>query len=256
MDSIGSPFLAFVATRDTDLPDTDLVLVAAEDLGLEMALEPATEPGRQIYLVEGEERVQVVAMRAPIPDLATRPRGPTSLPPAVLTTARSHLVLSSVDLLAYQEQAGLRAARTLMSVATAAVMAGCDPIAAVVGTSQVFHRADVFRSLAEIAARDATAPAPFLVDITSEAERRGRISLLTHGMADYGGVEEIAMTCGADDTDALAWFYSLVEYFIDHPSTAIPTGDTIGRDGEEELLVRREPNPSGRGLPVFRLDLP
>ena len=50
--------------------------------------------------------------------------------------------------------------------------------------------------------------------------------------------------------------FGLVRWMLSDPNKHLPTGDTIGRDADEKLVVQRVPNPTGRGPEVIRLDLP
>lgn len=258
MDWTGTSFISFVVTDSTGLPDPDAVVRRAKelDIGLEVDLDPDGDPSRLGFRLEGGEYVGVVAMDVPIPDLAAHPSGPTSPPPETLLAARSHLIVFTMDLLGVQEQVGRMAARTLMAVVTSSVMAGTDAVAVSVGAGGVFHQADLFDALATSAARSAQLPALLIVDVTSEAEPDGRVSFLTHGMELVGRDEELYVTCRLGDRGGFDWFCSLIEHLADEPTMVLPTGDTIGRDAEEQVVIRHQLNPTGTGAPVMRLDLP
>ena len=256
METTGSSVAAFIVTDSMGAPDVDAVLRRASELDLPLEVEPGDDPARVGFRLEGGELVGVVAMDSPIPDLDDHPSGPTSPPPELLRAARSHLLVHSTDMLALQERAGALAARTLMSVVTAAIMAGTEAVAALVGSGRVYHRADVFDALAASAASTAELPALLLVDVTSAAEPDDRISFLTHGMELVGRDEEIYLTCRLGDRDGFDWFCALIEHLVDEPSTVLPTGDTIGRDADEQVVIQHQLNPSVAGAPVMRLDLP
>ena len=72
-----------------------------------------------------------------------------------------------------------------------------------------------------------------------------------------GREEELFLTCPQRTKTERDWVFDLVNMLVADPTYNFPpTGHTVGRDANERILVKREPNPTGSGLPVVRLDLP
>jgi len=95
-----------------------------------------------------------------------------------------------------------------------------------------------------------------LVDITWAIEPSGGASILTHGLGRVGRHEELFLSCSRLTTSELDLIVALVDALVTDPNYELPpSGDTIGRDAAERIPVRREPNPTGSGLPVVHLDL-
>ncbi len=141
-----------------------------------------------------------------------------------------------------------------MAALTAAVIAGVEPVGAMLGHGVLFHHPEVFAELAIAYASAGELPIEICVDVTAAHEPGGRMSFLTHGMQRYGH-EEFYITAPVKGQGALDFTLSMMRWMITDPTANLPTGDTVGRTAEEKILVQRTPNPTGEGPEVIHLDL-
>ena len=245
-----NPFVTFVVTDSLEPPASAQIIARAAELGLGLTPESSDHEHIDSFRVEGDMLRGVVQMRAPIPDFENYPTSVFSPPLEQLQAARSHLILTTVGL---PSDPVMR--RTLQAVLCAAVVSATQAIA--VGLGHGWYAASVLDSLAEGASRDASPSGLLLVDITCVTEPSGATSFLTSGMDRAGREEELFLTCPQRTKTERDWVFDLVNMLVADPTYNFPpTGHTVGRDANERILVKREPNPTGSGLPVVRLDLP
>jgi hypothetical protein len=80
------------------------------------------------------------------------------------------------------------------------------------------------------------------------------MSFLTHGLGRYDR-EEFYMTAPIEGRGALDFLLMLTRWMIVDPDKHLPTGETVGRDANERVVIQRVPSPIGEGSEVIRLDL-
>ena len=80
------------------------------------------------------------------------------------------------------------------------------------------------------------------------------MSFLTHGLQRYGR-EEFYVTASVDGQGSLGYVMSLVRWMVHDRDKVLPTGDTVGRTPEEQIVVQRVPSPIEGYPPVIRLDM-
>jgi len=107
-------------------------------------------------------------------------------------------------------------------------------IVARLGDSVVFHRTRVFAS------------AEVTVDITVDAT--DRMTLATRGLSDHG-CAEVEVRCGLWGPGGIDFLDSIVRWLLADPERPLQTGDTVGRTGDEKVMVIREGE-------LIRIDLP
>ncbi len=253
------PELAFIVTNSTTLPDATKIVERAGELGQKIARIPGLDLHTLDFELESGEQLGVRLMTEPIPDLADCPTGPTSAGLDKLLEAPSHIIVHVPSL-------GSDPMKAMVALAalTTAVMSATEAVAAMLGDGVVFHREEVFVSMAEAGAATGTPPPLLLVEITVAPEDGDRMSFLTHGLTLTGRDEELYVTCSHQGDMGLNFVFSLIEEFTEDPNftyetgsmVPYPTEDGIGPDVNEPLLCQRQANPTGEGPPVMRIDLP
>lgn len=241
--------LAFVLVRRPQPLDVAAVVAAGAGLGLTLTHSSAFE-SPTVFDLPGGGQLMVMDIAAPHPDAPGMARGPTSAAAEDIEDAQGHLVVTALGL-----EGDDRARDTTMAALTAAVIRGSNAVAAMLGHGVVCHNAGLFAELAAVGQQQGELPAELAVDVTVAAEPDDRMSFLTHGLARYGR-EEFFVTCPVRGKGALDFVFAMVRWMLNDPDKELPTGDTVGRSGDEKLLIQRVENPSGRGDTVIKLDLP
>jgi hypothetical protein len=244
--------LAFVLTRLPTYPDRATFVEAAAALGVQLTASAHAEPspeGPWVFEVQGGGVFYLMAVAAAHPDAAQMPIGVTSPPEKELAEAPAHFILTAHHLPGDDQQQELT-----MAALTAALCRSVPSVAAMLHRGILFHRAELFSDLVQLAHEQGELPPQLLVDVTVAPEPDSRMSFLTHGMV-HRQREELYVTCSASGQGALGFVYELVAWLTSEPEVKLPTGDTVGRSETERVIVQRVPNPTGEGPFVLRLDL-
>jgi len=239
--------VSFVLLSDNAYPNAEAVIASAAKMGLELTLTESEGPVG--FSMDTGGQLFVMLMPVPHPDVPEMIFGPTAPPKEEAIAAPAHLIVTALGLAGNELQRDLQ-----MAALTACVMDGTRAIGAMFGHGRFFHLAGLFSELAKLGVEHGEMPAEIAVDITSAPEPEDRMSFLTHGLARYGR-EDFLITCPVDGQGALDFVFSMVRWMLQDPDKQLPTGDTLGRSEEETLVIQREPNPTGSGDIVIRLDL-
>lgn len=253
------PELAFIVTNSTVLPDADKIVERAGELGQKLTRQSSLDLHTLDFGLENGEMLGVRLMTEPIPDLADCPTGPTSAGLDKLSEAPSHIIIHVPAL-----DSDPMTAMVALAALAASVMYATDAVAVMLGDGVVFHREEVFVSMAEAGVATGTPPPLLLVEITVAPEDGDRMSFLTHGLTLAGRDEELYVTCSHQGDVGLNFVFSLIEEFTEDPNfnyatgsmVPYPTDDGIGTDVNDPLIAQRQANPTGEGPPVMRIDLP
>jgi len=192
----------------------------------------------------------VMLMPVPHPDVPTMIFGPTGPDKDEAIAAPAHLIVTAMGLGGSVRQKDLQ-----LAALTACVIDGAPSVGAMLGHGLYFHRADLFAELARLGVEAGDLPAELAIDISMASEPDDRVSFLSLGLARYGR-EEFLITAPVDGKGALGFLFDMARWMLGEPDYELPTGDTVGRDEHEQLLIQRVPNPSASGDTVIRLDLP
>jgi len=239
--------LGFILTRDAKL-DGDAIVDAAGKLGL--TLEPM-EGGDDTPLGFKLDDLTffVMAIEAPHPDAPKMFTNPIFSPSEEdVAAAKAHLIVTAMGL-----DGDLRAKDALMAKLLVASAAGSSAVGVMLGHGILFYKTELFTAVVEGTEAGAL-PVEVCVDFTMAPEPGERMSFLTHGLQRYGR-EEFYVTAPQSGQGAIEFLMSLVRWMIVDPDKHLPTGETVGRGGEEKIEVQRVPNPTGTGPEVVRLDL-
>lgn len=243
------PETAFVLLAESAAPDPAAVVAAAQQLGLDLALETdSVHEGIQSFRL-GDATLMSMLVAAPHPDAPEMPYGPTSPRLEEAVAAPAHLIATALKL-----DGDARARDAVMAGFTAALIRSTPAIAAMLGHGIVFHKAALFADLAALGVQEGALPPELAVDITAARESETHMSFLTHNMPRYGR-EDFYITCPIQGRGALDFLFSLVRWMLSDPDKHLPTGDTIGRTASEKVEIQRVPNPADATAQVIRLDL-
>jgi len=243
MSSVAS---SFVLLSQNTYPDPTQVIAEAGRLGIGLTHEMG-EPTVLNFSIDGGGMLIVMHVDAAHPDAAAMPVGPTSPEPSVIASHVGHYVVTAMDLPETSAHPD-----GLMGIVTAALIQSSPAVAAMLGHGAIFHRSDVFAAYVEAAGSQIASE--IVVDITAARERDDRISFLTHGLGRYGR-EEFYVTSTAHSQGALDYVMALTKWMIADPDKQLPTGDTVGRTADEQIVVHRVPSPIEGRPPVIRLDI-
>lgn len=241
--------LAFVLLETAAYPEADALVDAAAQAGLTLTPgELPEEPdGPRTYEVDGIGTLMLMLVAAPHPDAAEMPSGLASPDEEELERVKAHYIVTVLGL-----PEDPRVADPLLATLTASVVRSSSALAAMLGHGVVFHRAEFF---ADVATDDAGSfPMLVCVDVTIAPEPDDRVSFLTHGLTRYGR-EEFYITASASGEGAVDFLLSMATWMLSDTNKTLPTGDTVGRTGDEKIAVQRVANPTGEGPEVVRLDL-
>lgn len=242
------PDLAFIVTQTPPTINSDDVVAAAAEFGLEWTALPQENPDGPLSFGFGATTILVMQIAAMHPDIPQMPVGPTGADPEELKATQGHLIVTALGL------EGDEATRdTEMAVFTTVVMQATDAVGAMLGHNTHFHKAEIFHQLVISNAAEGQPPLPVLVSVTVAGDGSGRMSFHSHGMGRYGN-EDIYVTCPVEGNGAVPFTYDMISWFFEL-ETPIPTGDSIGRDESEQLTVQRVPSPADAERIVVRLDL-
>lgn len=242
--------IAFLLLERAEQPDVDTVIAAAKDAGMSMSLSGAADTDVVQFDVEGGVTVMVMMMDAPHPDTPNMALGPMSPEREALTSASAHAIVTFLGI-----EGDVATHDRTAAALTAAVIRGMPATAAMLGHGIMFYAADLFADLALAALEEDEVPVEIVVDITAAREDEERMSFLTHGLVRYER-EEFYMTAPIQGKGALPFLLDMTRWMIFDPNKQLPTGETIGRDESERIVIQRTPNPTGEGPDVIQLDLP
>lgn len=244
------PDLSFVLVAEPVYPDPAALVGAAGELGIPLTAAPAEGEGPLAFELANGGSLMIMLVSAPHPDAPHLPRGPLSPPPEELSTARAHYIVTALGL------EGDAAEKDVQMLALTAAVIGASPaVAAMLGHGMMFYSADLFADFAAMGAEQRQVPIEIAVDVTAAAESEDTMSFLTHGMQRYGR-EELFVHAPIRGKGALDFLFGLMRWLTADPGKHLPTGDTIGRDEDERIVIHRVPSPTGEGPSVIRLDLP
>ena len=238
--------LAFVLLAENGYPDPANVIGEAARLGIGLTHEMG-EPTMLNFRIDSGGNLIVMHIDAPHPDAATMPVGPTSPEPSTVAAHVGHYVVTVMghdDTTVHPD--------VLMGIITASLIRSSTAVGAMLGQGAIFHRADVFAAFVEEAGMEIASE--IAVDITAAREGDDRMSFLTHGLDRYDR-EEFYVTSSVHGQGALEYVMALAKWMLADRDKVLPTGDTVGRTAEEQIIVQRVPSPIEGKPPVIRLDL-
>ncbi len=242
--------VSFILLRTPTMPKPEDVAREALRYGLKLTPD-GTEPGNPLsFAVEGAGAFLAMMIEAPHPDAARATAGPTTPDAAEIRASKAHFILTAMGL-----TGTVRQRDTKMAGLTAAVAAASDAIGVQLAHGVLFHKAPLYCEMAALALETGELPSEIAIDVTTAAEAGDRMSFLTHGMPRYGR-EDFFVTCPVSGKGALGFVFEMTRWMLTDRQKQLPSGDTVGRTAEEKVVVRRVPNPTGRGDEVIRLDLP
>lgn len=242
---------AFIVTNSLNPPDALQVVHHAEQLGLPLVPSPVQDDATLSFSMEHGERINLLFVPRQLPDLDKFPTGPTATPAAELGASSCHLVVSLQG-----DSDDPILTKLLLSALCAALTNTTDAVGVLMNDGAVFHRPEQLRQMVIWAGKAGRPPGLLLGELTGAAEPDGRVSYLSHGLVDLGRPEEIFVVCEREDSDGLKFLIQFIEALIADPELNYPTGDTVGRNEDERILVQRQENPTRSGPPVLRLDMP
>jgi len=238
--------LSFVLLSQNVYPDPAQVIAEAAQLGVGLTHEMG-EPTLLNFSIQGGGMLIVMHVDAPHPDAATMQVGPTSPEPSVIAGHVGHYVVTALNV-----PEGAMHNDVLMGIVTAALIRSSPAVAAMLGHGAIFHRADMFAAFVEAAGTEIASEV--VVDITAANEGHDRMSFLTHGLDRYER-EEFYVTSSVHGQGALDYVMALTKWMIADRDKVLPTGDTVGRTADEQIIVQRVPSPIEGRPPVIRLDM-
>ena len=238
--------LSFVLLSEHAYPDPAEVIENAGRLGIGLAHEMG-EADAVTFRIDGGGTLIIGHIAAPHPDAASMPVGPTSPDPAVVSDHVGHYIVTALGL----PETPLPS-EVVMGIVTAAIIQASPAVAAMLGHGAIFHRADVFAAAVEAAGPEVATM--ITVDITAAQEGPNRVSFLTHGLERYDR-EEFWVSASVAGKGALDYLMALVRWMVVDPSQVLPTGDTVGRTPDEQIVVQRVPSPIDGKPDVIRLDM-
>jgi hypothetical protein len=241
------PAVAFVLLERAEYPDAAELVRRAERFGYTLTQDEVEGDGPASFTIAGSGSLMIMLVEAPHPDAEKMPPGLASPSEEDLQRMRAHYI---VAMMGGPERP--REQDTMLAQLTAAIVRSSPAIAAMLGQGACFHRADFFTDVVE--SDPAELPTLVCVDITRAPEPNDRMSFLTHGLARYGR-EEFYVTASQRGKGALDFLLSLVQWMLGDPNKHLPTGDTVGRNAEERIVVQRVASPLGEGPQVIRLEL-
>lgn len=240
--------LAFIATATLQAIDPDTVVAAAAEVGLTWAALPQETADGPLSFDTGGATVTLMTVDAMHPDIPQMPVGPTGADPEALQATQAHVVVTATGLAGDEVQRDCDIASF-----TAAVVGATDAVGAMLAHNTYFHRADVFQQLVAGNAAEGRPPLPILISVTVAGDGSGRMSFLSHGMQRYGK-EDLYVTCPVEGAGAVPFVFDTLTWLFDL-ETPLPTGDSIGRDESESIMVQRVASPADADRVVVRLDL-
>ncbi len=245
---------SFVLVTDARPLPTKKVIAAAKRRGFTLSHDAADRDGPQTFRLAGDGNPSLVTMvmPAPHPDAAGMATGLTSPTPEVFERAKAHFIVTTLG-----STGDERARDRTLGLLTAAVIEalGARALAAMLGHGHTFHRAEVFRDLADLAIDAAELPCELAIDVTAARESETHMSFLTHNLVRYGR-EELYVRCPIKGQGATDFVLGIARWLLTDRDKQLPTGETIGRTATEKVKIQRVPNPTGSGPPVIFLDLP
>lgn len=250
--------LSFVVLGDIEMPDPYKIMSAARSMGIELCPAPSDDPVGDpespdvlSFTVGDDERLMVMLMPVPHPDVAEMAQGPMS-PEDMdeLIEAPAHLIVTVTRLEGTVDEMDIQ-----MSALTASVLAGCNALGVLKMPGVLFHRPELFEECARTGIKSGELPMLICVDISVARETETQISFLTHNMQRYGR-ENFYVLAEEDGSGAMDYIMSLTSWMLNDRDYHLPTGDTVGRTPDEKIVVERVPNPTGEGPDVIRLILP
>lgn len=243
--------LSFILLKSATPPDADAIVRAANEHGIDLQRnEPAPDKeGALAFSADGLELI-VMYVAAPHPDAVNMPTGPTAPSAEELAASPAHLIVALTGLEGEPRERDATAA-----LFTSLVIAGSDALGAVLAHGNYFHRAEIFADLSELGVERSCIPAEITISLSFAPEASDRMSVLTHGLDRYGR-EEFLIGCPVNGKGALDLTFMLSNWMLLDAAKQLPTGDTVGRDEGERLVVQRVPSPIEGNADVIRLDLP
>ena len=238
--------LSFVLVSQNMVPDPAQVIAEAGRLGVGLTHEMG-EPTMLNFSITGGGMLIVMPIDAPHPDAATMQVGPTSPEPSVIANHVGHYVATAMNL-----PEGPLHPDVVMGIVTTALIRSSPAVAAMLGHGAIFHRSDIFAAFVEAAGTEIASE--IVVDITAARESEDRMSFLTHGLDRYGR-EEFYVTSSIHGQGALDYVMALAKWMIADRTKVLPTGDTVGRTADEQIVVQRVPSPIEGRPTVIRLDM-
>lgn len=240
--------LAFIATRTHGTIDPDEVVAAAAEIGVVWTALPRDTPDGPLSFDTDGATVIVTTIATMHPDIPHMPVGPTGADPEELQATQGHVIVTATGLIGDEVQRDCD-----MASFTAAVVGATDAVGAMLGHNTYFHRADVFQQIVAGNAAEGRQPIPILISVTVAGDGSGRMSFLSHGMQRYGK-EDLYVTCPVEGAGAVPFVFDTISWFFDLEAP-LPTGDSIGRDESESIMIQRVTSPADANSVVVRLDL-
>lgn len=238
--------VAFVLLEQARPPDPAEVVRRAGHFGYSLAHDEGSA-SPTTFTIAGGGSLMVMLVEAPHPDAPKMAPGLASPSDEDLARMRAHYIVAMMG-----GPETPREQDTMLAQLTAAIVRASPAIGAMLGTGRCFHRADFFADVVERTPADL--PMLVCIDFTCAPEPGDRMSILTHGMVRYGR-EDFFVTCSIRGKGAFDFVMSMVGWMLHDATKELPTGDTVGRNADERVVVQRMPSPLGEGPPVIRLDL-
>lgn len=138
---------------------------------------------------------------------------------------------------------------TTFSRVVAAITRASGAVGVYWGDARATHHPEFMVNIAQ-----SELPLPIWVGV-SVAKARGGVELLSVGLQKQFGLPELLLTAKAGDGEALEFFYDLLAYVVRRGS-AIPAGETVGRDEKEKLAVKYVRSPVDPSAEVWAVKLP
>lgn len=255
--------LAFVLLGRPALPEARAVAAAFKEIAPPSEGPLTAAPGKPgergveaLELAVGKGASLILAlMPAPVPDHEAdeafgRSYSRGTVKDGKLAEHKAHLVAVFHDEPGRSRRDGLARFTWLL----AAVAKASGAIGVYWGDAGATHEASFFVALA--ATTDQERMLPLWCGFEVVRDGADRVSLLTLGMEKQLGIMDLRVTApvkGLGGTIASA--YDLLAYATRRGS-AVPDGDTVGRDEVERLEVRWEPSPADPKVKVWRVDFP
>ena len=243
--------LAFVLLAEPVMPDPQRVIDAAATSGIALHFDPSVTEDQdgEIHFYDGPEgRLLVVMMQsAPHPDAREMAYGISSPDPEAAAAAPAHLILTIVA-----DGTDVRARDAKAAQLTAAVVRSTQVVGAMLGHGKVFHQPELFQEM-DPGCSAGSLPAELCIDLSVGKESETELSILTHGMPRYGREEIAVFAPIADPNEAFDFAMTMVTWLLGDPSLSLPTGDTVGREPEEQVRVERGPSPIDPEQTILRL---
>lgn len=244
--------LAVLLTNQIAASDPIALAVALHQQGIEATPKTLDDGSIAFDLGNGAE-LAVVHIAAPHPDAHHMPRGPTSPSADEIASARAHIVVGVLHL---DRLAGSDPEKIdhLMLRSTNAVAQASGAVAAMLGHGVYFHAVQAFRGLTVLHSELGRLPYPIVINVTSGQDAKGRLTLLSHGLARYGRMD-LLVGCTSDMDASTSFIWHMIEWLMMDKLHRLVPGTLVPADDGTEQVARAVPNPLADGSTVVYIEL-